>query len=104
MENKENRIRARIVVEIDGYLDAPLLVGSGEDEKADMDPVSYTHLDVYKRQAGRCTRAIWGHLCLIWRQGVICTWGKILRLGLVGMNCIMTEGLRYDGTNDESGD
>lgn len=37
MENKENRIRARIVVEIDGYLDAPLLVGSGEDEKADMD-------------------------------------------------------------------
>ena len=29
MENKENRIRARIVVEIDGYLDAPLLVASG---------------------------------------------------------------------------
>ena len=32
MENKENRIRARIMVDIDGYLDAPLLVASGEDE------------------------------------------------------------------------
>lgn len=37
MENKENRIRARIMVDIDGYLDAPLLVASGEDEKADID-------------------------------------------------------------------
>lgn len=37
MEKEENKINARIVAEIRGHLDSPLLVGSGEDERTDMD-------------------------------------------------------------------